>query len=776
MLIQKLLAIRKSDRELPREMQEALVDSLFAPFTSLLTGALAGGVIGAAVSWRSQDIGISLCSFAVFLVGVARVVLARKYRRHREAGRVEAVEFWERMYESGAWAFSALLGLMCFVTVLRSTDASIHLAVGATTIGYAAGITGRNAGRPVMAIAQVALSSLPLGLAMFLYGDAFHIVLGCVVLCFVIGMADITVAIREVIIQALVNTREKAMLAVKYEEQANLFDAALNNMSHGLCMFDRNKKLLVWNERFLELMALPPGSVKAGASAREILRRCLESGNRPSLSTRRLMLYIQRNLFRTPGSAYEITLPGQRIIALSQRLMADGGSVVIFEDISERKRAEAKLAHMAQYDDLTGLANRETIHRHVREALAITRRRGAQLAIHLIDLDRFKGINDSLGHPVGDELLNAVGTRLRELVGAADMVARFGGDEFVVLQAPICGSVEATDLAHRMAVALARPFEIREHQIHIGGSIGVAMTPEAGLEVEELIKHADMAMYAAKADGRGDFRVFEPGMAAAAQTRRALEIDLRDAISRRELAVRYQPLVNLQTGRISGCEALLRWSHPERGNIPPSVFIPIAEETGLITGITEWVLHQACAEAVHWPSGVKVAVNLSPVHFRDANLPLMVAAALGQSRLAPQRLELEITETALLRNTESTLSVLTQLRQLGVSMSLDDFGTGYSSLSYLRKFPFHKIKIDASFIQDIDAGEDATAIIRAVASMGANLGMTIVAEGIETETQLERVRSEGCTEGQGYLLGRPMLSDEIRARLTNGRSAALMVA
>ncbi|SEE02673.1 diguanylate cyclase (GGDEF) domain-containing protein [Rhizobiales bacterium GAS188] len=775
MLIRKLLAIRKSDRELPREMREALVDSLFAPFTSLLTGALAGGVIGAAVSWRSQDIGIALCSAAVFLIGVARVISARIYRRHREAGRLEALGRWEKIYECGAWAFSGMLGLMCFVSVLRSSDASIHLAVGATSIGYAAGITGRNAGRPLMAIAQVTLSAFPLGLAMFLYGDGFHVVLGCVVVFFIVGMADITLAIRKVIIQALVNTREKAMLAVKYEEQANLFDAALNNMSHGLCMFDRNKKLLVWNERFLELMSFPQGSVKTGATAREILRRCLDPIDRPSLSARRLMLDIQRNLFRTPGSAYEITLPGRRIIALSQRLMADGGSVVIFEDISERKRAEAKLAHMAQYDELTGLPNRDTIHQRVREALAMTRRRGAQLAIHLIDLDRFKGINDSLGHPVGDGLLKAVGMRLQDLVGT-DMVARFGGDEFVVLQSPVYGRIEATDLAHRMASALAMPFEIGEHQIHIGGSIGVAMTPDGGLEVDQLVKHADMAMYAAKADGRGDFRVFEPSMAAAAQTRRALEIDLRDAIARRELALRYQPLVNLQTGQISGCEALLRWNHPERGEIPPSVFIPIAEETGLISSITEWVLREACGEAAHWPSGTKLAVNLSPVHFRDSTLPLMVGAALGHSHLAAARLELEITETALLRNTDATLSVLNQLRQLGVSMSLDDFGTGYSSLSYLRKFPFHKIKIDASFTQDLDSGEDSTAIIRAIASMGANLGMTIVAEGIETETQLERVRSEGCTEGQGYLLGRPMTSEQIRRRLALGPDEALLVA
>jgi predicted signal transduction protein with EAL and GGDEF domain len=335
---------------------------------------------------------------------------------------------------------------------------------------------------------------------------------------------------------------------------------------------------------------------------------------------------------------------------------------------------------------------------------------------------------------------------------------------------------EATDLAHRMAVALAMPFEIGGHQIHIGGSIGVAITPDGGLEVDELVKHADMAMYAAKADGRGDFRVFEPDMAAAAQTRRGLEIDLREAIARHELTVRYQPLVTLQTGRISGCEALLRWKHPERGDVPPGVFIPIAEETGLITSITEWVLREACAEAVHWPSDVKLAVNLSPVHFRDARLPLVVGAALAHSHLAASRLELEITETALLRNTDATLSVLKQLRQLGVSMSLDDFGTGYSSLSYLRKFPFNKIKIDASFTQDLDSGEDSTAIIRAVASMGANLGMTIVAEGIETEMQLERVRGEGCTEGQGYLLGRPMTSEQIRRRLAMGEDEALLVA
>jgi diguanylate cyclase (GGDEF)-like protein len=467
------------------------------------------------------------------------------------------------------------------------------------------------------------------------------------------------------------------------------------------------------------------------------------------------------------GEVEQVSMPfkDQRWIALSRRALPDGGSVLIFEDVTERKQAEDRIAHMARFDELTGLPNRNLFRERIAGALDRIRRRDGVMAMHLIDLDHFKSVNDTLGHPVGDLLLKAIGQRLEAVVRRGDTVARLGGDEFVVLQSRLTRAEETGRTAERLLQALSAPLNIEGHRVHITASIGVALAPHDGLDPDELLKKSDMALYAAKADGRGVFRFFEPAMDAAAQARRTLEMDLRNALGRGEMEVYFQPLVDLGTERICACEALLRWHHPERGLISPAEFIPIAEETSLIIQLGEWVLNQACAEAKKWPADVRVAVNLSPTQFKDGNLPTAVVTALARSRLAPGRLELEITETVLLQDSHATMRAMRQLQTLGVRMSLDDFGTGYSSLSYLRKFPFQKIKIDGSFVRDLGADDGSIAIIRAVAGMGADLGMDITVEGIETEEQLRLVKAEGCTEAQGYFLGRPMPAEAIRTRM-----------
>jgi diguanylate cyclase (GGDEF)-like protein len=398
-----------------------------------------------------------------------------------------------------------------------------------------------------------------------------------------------------------------------------------------------------------------------------------------------------------------------------------------------------------------------------------------QVSIHLIDLDRFKAINDTLGHPIGDKLLQDVARRLTAVIRPVDVITRFGGDEFVVLQTATANKQQAKRLAQRLARSLRDPFDIDGHRIDIGASIGIAMAPADGVDADELLKKADMALYAAKKGGGGDHCFFVSEMEEAVQARRVLELDLREAIDTDQFELNFQPLVDLHSGCVTTCEALLRWKHPVRGNVPPSVFIPVAEETGLIIPLGEWVLHRACAEAATWPHDIKVAVNLSPIQFRDRSLPLQVVAALAKSGLAPRRLELEITERVLLEESEGTMAAMEQLKTLGVGISLDDFGTGYSSLNYLRKFPFHKIKIDQSFIRDLGQQSDACAIIRAVASLGAGLNKIVVAEGIETEEQMKLVAEQGCHEGQGYFFGRPMSADVIRARLET-LSAPRMVA
>lgn len=776
MLVRKLLQTRRTDAELPPEIRAALVDSLFAPIASLIVGAIACTIIGAAVAIRAEDGTIMATSLAILVVGMVRVASAVLYKRGKRIQDLEATRLWERVYELGAWAFSALLGALCFLTLDHTDDATLHLAVSTTAAGYAAAISGRNAARPIIAVGQLTLTTLPLAVALLIYPDWVHKALGIVVLMFIYGMVDITLSIRDIIIQALTVTRKEAALAARFEEQANRFDVALNNMSHGLCMLDQQDRLQVWNERFLELLRLEGREVREGMSIRELVRSSVRAGNHAGKGVRAVLRDLTRGLQQDSFGQVFISLDGERTIALSRRVMTDGGSVVILEDITERRRAQERITRLARFDELTGLANRAQFRERLEAMLAAARRSETQIAIHLIDLDRFKSVNDTLGHPIGDKLLQAVALRLGEVVRRSDLIARFGGDEFVVVQADTHRRRDAGWLALRIVRALEDPFEIDGHRIDIGASIGVALAPRDGTDADQLLKKADMALYAAKNAGGGGHRFFAAAMESDAQQRRALELDLRQAVAGEAFELHFQPLVNLATGRITTCEALLRWHHPTRGAVPPSVFIPIAEETGLIIGIGEWALRRACEEAARWPDGVKVAVNLSPVQFRDRNLAAHVVSALARSGLPAHRLELEITERVLLEESEATTHAIQQFRTLGVSLSLDDFGTGYSSLNYLRKFPFAKIKIDQSFIRDVDCEAEGRAIIRAVAGLGTSLGITVVAEGLETKQQMAFVREDGCHEGQGYLFGRPMPAAEVAERIRGAIARPLLVA
>lgn len=764
MLIKQLMQIRRADAELPNEVRAALVESLFAPIASLAIGAINCSIIGMLVAWNLNNQQIMLTSVAILAVGALRVVSALFYRRSKNMA-VRHVRFWETSYEYGAWAFSGLLGLLCWLTLTQTDNSALQMAVVTTATGYAAAIAGRNAGRPFIAGGQFTLVMLPIVIGLLIYPDWIHNVLGFVGLLFIYGMMDITLGIRDVIFQALIMTRKEAALAARFEEQANRFDAALNNMSHGLCMLDAQDRLQVWNERFLELLHLQNASVRVGMRISQIVRHSLRARNHTSGSVKLVVHDLVNGLRQDNFDQFQVSLDGSRTLAISRRMMPAGGSVVIFEDVTERNNAQEKIARLARFDELTGLANRTQFRERIADMLAAVKDRANHLAIHLIDLDRFKTVNDTLGHPIGDLLLKEVAARLSALVRPGDMITRFGGDEFVILQTNTSRQQAAHALASRIVKTLKEPFHIAGHRIDVGASIGIAMAPHDGVDADELIKKADMALYAAKSTGGGIHRFFAIEMEDAAQERRSLELDLREALTHDQFTLNYQPLVDLHTGSVTTCEALLRWIHPTRGNIPPSVFIPVAEETGLIIALGEWVLNRACADAADWPRNVRVAVNLSPVQFRDEGLGLQVIAALAKSGLSAQRLELEVTERLLLEDNDSTLETMHRLHELGVSLSLDDFGTGYSSLNYLRKFPFQKIKIDRSFITDLGDGRDARAIIGAVASLGAGLDKTVVAEGIETEEQMTLVRSQGCQEGQGYLFGKPMPAAEIKSRL-----------
>ena len=462
-----------------------------------------------------------------------------------------------------------------------------------------------------------------------------------------------------------------------------------------------------------------------------------------------------------------------QVLTFGRRVAFHGrdGYLVAVVDITERQKAEARIAYMAHHDGLTNLVNRELYQERLREALE-----GGQpgrVAVLCVDLDLFKNVNDSFGHPMGDRLLKMVAERLRSEVRGTNLVARLGGDEFAIIVASDVSPNEASDYAARLIKMLSTSYDIDGIEVVIGASIGIALSPGDGDTCEELMRNADMALYRAKSDGGGVHRFFEKEMDRQAQKRRDLELDLRRAFANGEFEVHYQPLVDIAADRISGFESLLRWRHPEKGMISPADFIPVAEDIGLIVALGEWVLREACTEAVKWPADVKVAVNLSPVQFRSRNLVQVVISALAHSGLSPTRLELEITESLFLAETEANLAILHQLRELGVSISMDDFGTGYSSLSYLRSFPFDKIKIDRSFVKDLAQRSDCVAIVRAISGLGRSLNITTTAEGVETVDQLDWLRAEGCNEVQGFLFSAAKPAAEIEALLVRfGRRAS----
>jgi diguanylate cyclase (GGDEF)-like protein/PAS domain S-box-containing protein len=535
------------------------------------------------------------------------------------------------------------------------------------------------------------------------------------------------------------------------------FDTALAYMNQGLCLFDANQRLVVANKRYADLYGLTAEQTKPGTTLRRILEYRVAAG----ASHEDAEGYIENRLREVLGGAsYNINqLRDGRTVAVLHQPIEGGGWVATHEDITERRKAEAQIAHMAHHDALTGLPNRVLFRERVEQALTRVRR-GGNAAILCLDLDQFKNVNDTLGHPIGDALLREVAERLGQCVRDTDTAARLGGDEFAIVQVPVRQPTEVTALGKRVIEAISAPYVIDGDQVVIGASIGMSMAPSDGEHPDQLLKGADLALYRAKADGRGTCRFFEPEMDARMQARRTLEVDLRKALTDGEFELFYQPLVNLRTRAVGGFEALLRWKHPLRGMISPAEFIPVAEEIGLIVPIGQWVLKQACAQAATWPDDVHVAVNLSPVQFRSPALVLNVITALEAAGLSPKRLELEITETLLLQDTEATVSVLHQLRDLGVKISMDDFGTGYSSLSYLRSFPFDKIKIDQSFVRELEK-EDCLAIIRAVTGLGSSLGIATTAEGVETQEQLDRLRAEGCNEVQGYLFSPPKPADQL---------------
>jgi diguanylate cyclase (GGDEF)-like protein len=517
-----------------------------------------------------------------------------------------------------------------------------------------------------------------------------------------------------------------------------------------------------------------PDIVKPGCTVRDLLQHQKETGTFFGDVEETCAILSQT---MSLGKAFQriSNSPDGRTIQILYQPLSDGGWVGTLEDVTERQRTEERITHLAHYDVLTDLPNRALFHERLESELARINP-GDQVAVLYIDIDEFKSVNDSLGHSIGDELLKSVAATLRGCLRTTDFVARLGGDEFAVVQTAVKSPKDVTDLLARIYLAIREPYECLGHQVTADASIGVALAPAHGADLDQILKNADLAMYAAKAAGRRTWRFFEPEMEARVRARRSLEIDLRRAIIDGGLEVHYQPFISLRDNKITGCEALLRWNHPQRGMISPAEFIPIAEETGLISQLGEWVLTTACAEAATWPDNINLAVNVSPVQFRSETFALKVMAALAASSLSASRLELEITEAVLIRDDEAALAILHRLRAIGVKIALDDFGTGYSSLGYLQRFPFDKIKIDRCFVSDIAEPEGSSCIVQAVVNIAAARHMTTVAEGVETEQQRDLLRALGCTEMQGYLFSAAKPASELKQLLQSRRARLVAVA
>jgi diguanylate cyclase (GGDEF)-like protein len=558
------------------------------------------------------------------------------------------------------------------------------------------------------------------------------------------------------------------------------FEFAIQNMSRGLSMFDKSQRLIVCNNRYRDLYGLTEELAQPGAAFNDIIAHRIKAGTGRAGETPdqpRLPWPCDDPAWATQTEQIMLThdLADGRIIQIAYQPLHGGGWVALHADVTEERRQEARIEKLAHFDSVTGIPNRHFFKQRLDEltqALPV----GGAFAVHWIDLDRFKAVNDTFGHPVGDALLQQVAARLTRAVRSEDFVARLGGDEFAVIQMKASQANEIQPLAERLIKVLSEPYMLGTQRLEIGASVGVVIAPDHGMTAKDLIRKADIGLYQAKAKGRGRFVLFEDALVQEITARRSLEVDLLEAMANGDFELYYQPILDLARAEVVVCEALMRWTHAKRGPVSPAVFIPLAEEIGAISELGAFALKRACADAMGWPAHIKVAVNLSAMQFVDGGVLETVMDALHVTGLPPARLELEITETALMRDDAATIETLEQLRSLGISIALDDFGTGYSSLNYLRRLPFDKIKIDQSFIRDMPSHTECVAIVRAVTDLAKSLGITTVAEGVETVDHLARVRAAGCNAVQGYLISRPVRLQSLAFAIENAPASTISIA
>lgn len=730
--------------DLELEIYLPLVDSLFKERRAFIIGAIIMDIAIFATFLKTGALPLLGFAVAFAVVAAARLAFMHGYGKCRDGIRNAAdAKRWEFGYVLGAATSVGLLALWAFASFAVTDDAYAHLVSFTMTIGYVIGIFGRNFGSPKFVLVQILCAWLPLTVALVVFGDLFHWIFAALLVPFFLAVKLISDRLRNMLLDAIVATRQVTQLAAR-------FDTALTNMPHGLCMLDPAGRIVVSNERCAQLFGVDHPECLKGWDIARLIRHFSRSGLIPAGDARRISRHLRQENLADAGEIV-VDAAGGRSWAVNVQPMASGGMVALVQDITERRQAEQLISQMANFDSLTELPNRNQFYQTF-AALIAQVGDGPACALHFIDLDHFKHVNDTLGHAFGDKLLRDVGESLRSLIRRSDTAARLGGDEFVVLQSGDSGKDGAAALARRLIRELGRPYDIDGHEIIIGASVGIALMPDDGLELDVVLRRADMALYAAKSEGRGAVRFFSEELDVQVQERRRAETNLRKAISNDEFEVYFQPIIELSSGGICVCEALLRWRHKERGIVSAGEFIAVAEETGAIAELGRIVLEKACRACAGWPKDVGVSVNISPLQLARTDIVADVEAALQAAGLAPERLELEITETSLLQTTNDVQSALLRLKELGIRLSLDDFGTGYSSLSYLHSVPLDKIKIDRSFMRNIVGDARSQTLLYGITRLSAELGHRVTVEGIETREQLGLVTAEGSIhEVQGFL-------------------------
>jgi diguanylate cyclase (GGDEF)-like protein len=741
--------------KLPPEIHADLVETLFGTVGSFVSG-LIGGLIVPVIAWfRTYDPIFLVCTGVIVLLAVFRVLVLLRHNLEDEQTRRGRARHWERLYAIGGIGFMTAVGLTAAIMLARRHDELTALYGIVIMIGCAGALAARNAGRPVVVLGQVLGVCGPVALVFLFQYDAWYWGLAFILVLVMSSVKSTTKFLNGMLVSALLNGREARI------QRARL-SIALDSMSHGLCMADRDGVVSVVNHRLQDFFRLEGDLV--GLSVRELAERIAGFGEFPPAEAAEFVQALESHASKRDSCVLSRTV-SDRIYDFRCEPMENGGVVVVVvEDVTETRLAAREVEHLAHFDSLTGLPNRVQFYNRMRAVLEHIAGTDEKIAILSIDLDQFKEVNDTLGHPMGDKLLRLVAERLRHAIRDGDLVARFGGDEFEILLQPSLELPDLEALGQRLIEIISAYYLIDGHTIRIGASIGIALAPEDAAQADDLVKCADLALYHAKGAGRGMARRFTPAMDAAMRRKREIEQELRDALANEHLEVHYQPVVDVRTFQIVGCEALVRWRHPVKGLVSPGEFIPVAEDTGLIVPIGEWVLRRACQDALSWPEHIRLAVNFSAKQFvLGKNLAETVKEIVASVGLKPSRLEVEITESTLMEAEEAHLQ-LNELCEAGFRVSLDDFGTGYSSLSYLREFPVDKIKIDRSFVQNL-ADPASHAVIGAVAFLSRALDVELVIEGVETEEQLGALGRWNINFVQGFLFSRPRPLAELQPLL-----------